>query len=385
MRILKISDVYFPRINGVSTSIQTFTEEFVHLGHEVTLIAPRYTEQDEEHEQLIRIPSRQLPFDPEDRLFNRSYVMSLAEQLKHQQFDIIHIETPFSAHFAGLKLAKELNIPTVETYHTHFEEYFYHYLPLLPKFVLKFIARKINRWQCNNVDSIIVPSQAMLDILNEYGVNKPIQIIPTGMHERFFRQGNGLSFRKQHNIPINRPVLVHIGRVAHEKNIDFLLHMTKELKNTVPDILLLIAGEGPALNYLKDLSERLGLQDNVMFFGYLDRDTELLDCYAAGDVFVFASRTETQGLVLLEAMAQSVPVVSTAKLGTIDILSPEKGAIISEEDIDEFSDKVSKVLFDNELQSKLQLEAKPYAESWSAKQMAIKALEFYQKTIEQNL
>lgn len=381
MNILQISDVYFPRINGVSTSIQTFMEEFEKLGHDVTLIAPGYGLDDEQHDRLIRIPARPIPFDPEDRLFKRRYVCEMTETLRAKQFDIIHIETPFVAHYEGIRLAKALNLPTVETYHTHFEEYFYHYLPFLPKTVLKFMARQFNRAQCNAVDALVVPSQAMLDILNKYGVHKPIQIIPTGMDDHFFTPGDGVSFRDKHNIPQNQPVLMHVGRAAHEKNIDFLLHMVNAIRNHIPDVLLVIAGEGPALNHLKNLSRSLKLESHVRFVGYLDRKTELLDCYAAGDVFVFASRTETQGLVLLEAMAQNVPVVSTAKLGTVDILSPGKGCIVAEEEVQDFSDKVAKLLKDKSLYEKLKAETRPYAQSWSALEMAVRKIKFYEETI----
>lgn len=379
-----ISDVYFPRINGVSTSIKSFRDELISMGHEVTLIAPRYFNDDEESESLIRIPARKIPFDPEDRLFKRQDVKRITQELKDKQFDIIHIETPFSAHYEGLRLAKALNIPVVETYHTHFEEYFYHYLPLVPKGVTKSIARQFSRWQCNKVDGIIVPSQAMKEVLEEYGVIKPIEIIPTGMDRYFFNIGNGKAFREKHNIPIDKPVLLHIGRIAHEKNIDFLVHVVNQLKEKIPDILLVIAGEGPALEHLKNLSKKLKLEQNIKFLGYLDRQTELLDCYASGDIFIFASRTETQGLVLLEAMAQGIPVVSTAKLGTVDILSPEQGCIIAEENIDDFSSKLLNVLEDKTLHDRLQEEAPEYAKSWSCSEMAKKVLKYYESIIEQN-
>jgi len=381
MNILKITDVYFPRINGVSTSIRTFRDEFIKLGHDVTLIAPEYTADDERHDNLHRIPSRVLPLDPEDRLFNRRHVRSLTDRLKERDFDIIHIETPFLAHYEGLRLAAALGLPIIETYHTHFEEYFYHYLPLLPKAALKFVARQFNRRQCNSVDAVVVPSKAMMEVLDEYGVHKPRRIIPTGIDDHFFTPGNGEHFRSERGIPQDRPVLMHVGRAAHEKNIDFLLHMLAYLRHRIPDVLLVIAGEGPALNHLKNLSKSLKLDNHIRFVGYLDRKTTLLDCYAAGDVFVFASRTETQGLVLLEAMAQGTPVVSTARLGTVDILSPGKASIIAEEDIEDFSGQVQRLLEDSALYRKLKEECLPYARSWSAREMAEKKIGYYRETM----
>lgn len=381
MNILKITDVYFPRINGVSTSIRTFRDEFIKLGHDVTLIAPEYTADDERHNNLHRIPSRALPLDPEDRLFNCRHVRRLTDQLKERDFDIIHIETPFFAHYEGVRLAEALGLPVIETYHTHFEEYFYHYLPLLPKAALKFAARQFNRRQCNSVDAIVVPSQAMMEVLEEYGVHKPRRIIPTGIDDHFFTPGDGRRFRRLNAIPEGRPVLMHVGRAAHEKNIDFLLHMLNHLRKQVPDVLLVIAGEGPALNHLKNLANTLKLDNNIRFVGYLDRKTTLLDCYAAGDVFVFASRTETQGLVLLEAMAQGTPVVSTARLGTVDILSPGKASIIAEEDIEDFSFKIQKLLEDSVLYRELEAQCLPYAKSWSAQEMAERKISYYQETM----
>ena len=382
MRILMISDVYFPRINGVSTSIKTFYRELTALGHEVTLISPAYGADDGNHDWIHRIPSRYVPMDPEDRLMKREYIHELHGALIRHNYDIIHIQTPFVAHRAGIDLARRLNIPRVETYHTHFEEYFYHYLPWLPKRLMRYSARWFNRRQCNNVDGLIVPSTAMLDILREYGIKQPMEIIATGIDETFFQPGDGARFRAEHGIDQKRPVLVHVGRVAHEKNIDLLLHSLDVLRRTIPDVLLIIAGEGPAEKHLRDLASTLRLDNNVRFLGYLDRDSELLDCYRAGDVFVFGSRTETQGLVLLEAMAQGVPVVSIAALGTTDILNAGLGAIIAEEHPEDFAGKVAQVLWNPGLHKTLSEDARQYARNWSAREFTLKAVRFYQRAIQ---
>ncbi len=383
MRILMISDVYFPRINGVSTSIKTFREELAELGHEITLIAPEYPNHTETDPNIIRIASRYLLIDPEDRLMKRKMISSLKNQLANKQYDVLHIQTPFMAHYAGIELSKALNIPRVVTYHTHFEEYITHYFPFVPKKMVRSAARWFNRHQCNDVDSVIVPSTAMLDILKNYEIHKPIDIIATGIDDRFFTSGNGERFKQKHNIDPQRPLLVHIGRLAHEKNIDFLLNMLVELRKTVPEILLVIAGEGPARDHLIKLCRTLNIENNVLFVGYLDRETSLLDCYCAGDVFIFASKTETQGLVLLEAMAQKIPLVSLAILGTKDILDAGKGVIVAEEDIFDFSEKVSRIINSPELQKTLSEEAYDYAKTWSSKAFAEKKERFYEKTIEQ--
>ena len=384
MRILMVSDVYFPRINGVSTSIQTFRETLTQQGHEVVLIAPDYTETTIDEGNIHRISSRSIPFDREDRLMNKRRVEEkIVELHREHDFDLIHIQTPFVAHYAANKMSKQLGVPCVETYHTYFEEYMHNYIPMLPKGILKAIVRMFTRRQCDSVNALVVPSCAMKDVLNDYNISTPAQIIPTGINLQLFDNGNGEQFRKKHNISEDQPVSVHIGRIGFEKNIDFLFHVHKTVVEACPDAIFIVAGEGPALKHLQHLAERLHLQDNVRFVGYLDRKTELLDCYRAGNVFVFSSRTETQGLVLLEALALGVPVVSTAVLGTRDILLAEKGALIASENVDVFASKVIQVIQDRQLQAYLAEEGKAYAREWSHEKVTERMVDFYQAVLEQ--
>jgi glycosyltransferase involved in cell wall biosynthesis len=380
-----ITDVYFPRINGVSTSTGTFIRELMQLGHDVTLIAPMYGDDDDKEDldfEILRIASRKVPFDPEDRLMKRNLVDLHFKHLARQRFDILHIQTPFVAHYAGIRLARRLDIPVVETYHTYFEEYLYHYLRFMPKKSMQWLARRFTRSQSKSVDAMVVPSTLMHKVLVTYGVEAPLRIIPTGLENDRFEGGDGNRFREKYNISLSRPVLCHVGRSAHEKNIDFLLEMLAHVKKTIPDVLLILAGEGPALDHLRNKSASLGLDNNTRFMNYLDRNTELKDCYRAGDAFVFASRTETQGLVLLEAMALGVPVVSTAVLGTVDILQPEKGALIAEEDVEDFSHKVITLLRNDKLRHDKSMEAVEYAHTWSAEDTTLRLIDFYEEVVD---
>jgi len=381
VRILFITDVFFPRVNGVSTSLQTFWRELEALGHEVTIIAPEYGQQARRAPSLIRIPARVVMFDPEDRMMHKRRILDLGGELRRQDFDLIHIQTPFVAHYAGVSLARRLNLPRIETYHTFFEEYLFHYVPFLPKPWLRFAARRFSRAQCNEVDAVVVPSTAMRDVLAGYGVRSHMEVLPTGIQLEKFAGGDGERFRALHNIPPKRPLLLHVGRVAFEKNIGFLLRMVRQVKATVADILFVIAGEGPALQSLRREALDLGLADNVLFVGNMDRESTLLDCYRAADVKVFASRTETQGLVLLEAMALGVPVVSTAVMGTKDVLQPGCGAEVVAEDAREFAAAVVHVLGDSALAARLSDAGKGYVKSWSAPVMARRMVDLYQKVV----
>lgn len=388
MRVLMISDVYFPRVTGVSTSIQTFAREFGAKGHEVTLIAPdygssAYDSKVNESFEIIRIPSSYLPIDPEDRILQPFRIRRLTDALKGRRFDLVHIQTPFIAHYSGLGLAKRLELPVVESYHTFFEQYLHHYVPWVPARWMRGAARHFSTGQCNGVDAIVVPSQAMLDVLRDYGIQTPAEVIPTGIDLDQFSQGDGQRFRARHAIPPERPVLVLVSRLAFEKNIDFILRALVRIKAEVPDVLLVIAGEGPAQRDLERLVEQLGLSDNTRFLGYLNRDGSLEDCYRAGAAFLFASRTETQGLVLLEAMALGVPVVSTAVMGTKEVLGDGQGALIAEEDEADFAGKAVRLLKEPALRKRLAREAVEHAHDWSAPVLADRLLKFYERVIDQ--
>jgi glycosyltransferase involved in cell wall biosynthesis len=251
----------------------------------------------------------------------------LDRRLTGVDIDLVHVQTPFAAHYAGLRLARLRGIPCIATYHTHFEEYLFHYIRFLPKGALRYAARTLARHQCNALDAVVVPSQPMAATLREYGIDAPLQVIPTGLPESQFVPGNGIRFRQAWGIGPERQVALFVGRAAFEKNIGFLLEMIDLARRQRPRVMLIVAGEGPALPALRRQAEALRLEDHVRFVGYLPRDGGLRDCYAAADVFTFASQTETQGLVLLEAMAIGLPVLAIPALGAAEIIAPCRGAL----------------------------------------------------------
>ena len=386
MKILYLSDVYFPRVNGVSTSIRTFVTQLQQMGHEVHLLAPAYQAAGEmptpDECWINRIPARRIFFDPEDRLMRYGESITQLQALRRENYDLVHIHTPFVAHYLGLRLAHLLDVPCVATYHTFFEDYLHHYLPWIPRPLARGLARQISRRQCNAVDGIIAPSQPLLDVLRQYGVDTPAEVVATGLPATRFERADGALFRARYGIMPERPVMLYLGRVAFEKNIDFLLRMAAELRRKLPDVLLLIAGEGPAQPSLQQMSIELGLQDNVRFIGYLNRDTDLNACYRAADLFVFSSLSETQGLVLLEAMAQAVPVVAIAELGTRSILIEGEGASIAPRDESIFAEKAHRLLNDAGLRQRLGEAGRRYVSTqWTANVQAERMLGFYRQVL----
>jgi len=381
VHVLMVSDVFFPRVNGVSTSIETFREALTAQGHRLTLVVPDYKGRRavsrEAEGALIRIPARRVPFDPEDRLMSRRAIDRLLPWLREQGVDRVHVQTPFVAHGAGRHLARALGVPVLTTYHTFFEEYLHHYLPLVPAAVTRALARRISRRQCNRMDRVIVPSRAMADVLRDYGVEAPLSVLPTGIPLERFGRGDGHAFRRRLGIDPDRPVMLTVSRMAFEKNLDFLLDVLARVRRRIPRVLFLMAGEGPMRRHLTRRVAAEGLSEHVRFLGYLDRERDLTDCYQAADVFVFASKTETQGLVLLEAMAAGLPVVALAEMGTRDVLREGQGCRIACDETADFARKVERVLADNRLRRQLADSGRRYAREWAAPRMAERLIEIY--------
>ena len=380
LRVLFISDVYFPRVNGVSTSIRTFRGDLAANGVETQLVAPRYATDGAglDESGILRVASAGVPGDPEDRRMRWGALSRALDGLVPAGFDLVHIHTPFIAHYAGVRFARRTGLPCVATYHTFFEEYLHHYLPILPRRLGGYLARSFTRSQCDDVRALIAPSEPMRAVLLEYGVTTPIHVLPTGLPADRFRAGDGRAFRARAGLPDDARLITYIGRVAHEKNIGFLVEMFARVLQQLPKALLVIAGEGPARAGLQQQVASAGLAAHAHFAGYLDRDTALLDCYAAAEAFVFASRTETQGLVLLEAMAQGTPVVSTAELGTRSILVPGSGALVVPEEREAFAAAVVRVLSEPLLHQELSQRGRVYARTWSSTAMAQRLAELYE-------
>ncbi len=361
MRILMVSDTYFPRISGVASSIQSFRAGLTRLGHEVDLLIPAYGDGDTQGPGVFHVRAWRIGLYPEERIMRFTGRARLQKRLRRRGYDVIHIQTPFMAHFYGLYLARKWEIPVVISYHTYFEAYIGHYYPWIPKSWGRCLVRFVSRRQCNAADAVIIPSAAMERVLAAYGVRARAEVIPTGIDVSSCYAGDGISFRSRNRIDPKRPVLLYAGRLAPEKNIPFLLDVVAKLHAVIPDLLILIAGDGPARPALEAYSREKGLTDVVRFLGYVDRQTTLKDVYRAADLFVFASQTETQGMVLAEALAAGLPVVAIPALGVADLLVSRQGTRGSTADPNVFSAICLTILRDPELRARLAMEASALA------------------------
>lgn len=388
IRVLMVSDVCHPRVNGVSTSIETFGQSLARLGVRVTLMAPDYGACESVPDtvassfaDVIRVPARGVPLDPEDRLMRWGALTALDARLAQEDFDLVHVQTPFAAHYAGLRLSRHRRIPCIATYHTHFEEYLFHYVRFLPRQLLRLAARSLARHQCNALDAVVVPSRPMADTLHAYGVRRPTHVIPTGLPENQFIRGNGKRFRELWGIAPTRRIALFVGRAAHEKNIEFLLEAVAIARRRDPHLMLVVAGEGPALPFLRHKAEAMRIDDHVRFVGYLQRDSGLRDCYAAADVFTFASHTETQGLVLLEALAVGLPVLAIPALGAAEIVRPARGALPAAYLPESFAEQLLYLLRSPGILRSMASDGIAFAREWDANAQAVRLLALYRSLV----
>jgi glycosyltransferase involved in cell wall biosynthesis len=378
VKIALVTDTYFPRVNGVSASTRLFAGELRRLGTEVFVYAPAYPGQEEEP-GVVRFPSRYLWFDPEDRLARPGYPQGVRHFME-QGFDVVHTQTPFSLGRAALGWARRSGAVPIHTYHTLFVAYVEHYLKLVPRAVSIPLVRWASRRYCDACRRVVVPSTAMRDELLSYGVRTPVEVIPTGIALERFEGRDRWRVRREAGVPDTAPLLLFMGRVAEEKNVDFLVDVVEALKPRHPELRFWIAGEGAAKPRLQRLVSERGLSGTVRFLGYLARD-DWRDCYAAADVFVFASVTETQGLVVTEAMAAETPVVAVGAMGIRDVMGEGRGGIVTRLDRGEFGAAVERLLGDPGLHAAKRREALDEARRWSAGTMAERMLALYRDAV----
>ena len=383
MNIALVSSTYLPQINGVSLSIESLAKAIRNLGHRVHIITSTYPHFHKDSRNVTRIASYTLVFHRESRLPN-PWLHSSRRQIRwilDQDWDIIHVQVPWFLEFDAMRWAGKLNVPLVHTFHTLFEEYG-HYSRVIPPSLWSAASRRWCFAFCNKMDLILAPSTPVKEYLESGGVRPRIEVSPTGINIEEFSNPHGDRFRQTHGIMKASLILLFVGRIGREKNLPFLFEVLKRVRSRHPDILLLIAGDGPERPYLTRLAQRQGLDSMIRFLGYLEHQ-ELVSCYDAADLFVFASITETQGIVLTEAMAAGTPVVAVGKMGVRDVLAPGLGGIEVELDVDRFAGAVLRLLGDRHLYDKKRQEAFQLSRRFSVEAMAERTIEYYRSIIDQ--
>ena len=313
MRIGLFTDTYYPEINGVATSVYTLFENLCALGHDVHVFAPRC----KGHEQVDNPRVHFLPSVPlpvlKDRNMGMYTPLSVVDMAKYQ-FDVIHTNSEFTMGMLGKMVGHEIGCTRVHTYHTVWEDYVYYITHGVADDAARKLARKYSSFWCNRFDAVIAPTLKTQRLLEKYGVTSPIHVIPSGLEiGRFAPELHDDALRSRVRAECGvRPgerVLLYLGRIAKEKNLDQVLRVFPRLHERCPDVRLVIVGEGPLIPDLKEQAVSLGVSDFVSFPGPKPWK-EIDNYYAMGDVFVSASHSETQGLTYIEAMASGLCVAA---------------------------------------------------------------------------
>jgi glycosyltransferase involved in cell wall biosynthesis len=376
LSIALFSDSALPILNGVSVSIAALIEEFRRQGHSVHLFTSGYPRYKETDPNTHRFYSAITPFAP-DYPFAFPPFAPFLREFCEAKFDIVHTHTPFTVGCIGLAWAKLQEIPIVSTYHTQYDKYT-HYVPIIPKkIVRRIIARHTTRYY-NSVDHVLTPSHSSLRWLEKHKVVTPLTIVPTGVPPA--RQLNRSECRARLKIDPNDSVLLYAGRIATEKNLELIFQAFKIVIEKEKHAQLLIVGDGPANKKYLELARSLGVGDCVKFVGFVPREN-LDPFYAAADVFVFPSMTETQGLVVAEAMSYGLPPVVVRYGGAGEQVEDNVNGFLCANDPAEMASDILNLLSDNRTYKRLASEAIQTAERLSIPDMAANILTVYREVI----
>lgn len=331
MNILMTTNTFFPHVGGVARSVLRFSSELRRRGHRVVIVAPAFEGMPEVETDVVRLPairefvgsSFSVPLPVPGR------VSRALQSLKPQ---LVHSHHPFLLGETALRVAAARRLPVVFTHHTLYERYT-HYLPGESPRLQRF-AVDLAIGYANLCDAVIAPSGSVADILRDRGVEVPIEVIPTGLDLTCFSPGEGAPMRQRLGIPAGAFVAGHIGRLAREKNPLFLARAVAHFLRETPEAWFLLAGAGPERDTMYRVFEVQGVGSRVARLGVLEAE-ELVAAYRAMDVFVFASQSETQGMVLTEAMAAGVPVVAVDGTGVREVVRDGKnGRLLPSLDIE---------------------------------------------------
>lgn len=334
MNIVLMSNTFTPHVGGVARSVEAFAKAYRDSGHRVLIIAPEFDKQPELEVDVIRVPAIQ-HFNGSDFSVVLPLPGSLSDSLEEFDPDIIHSQHPFLLGMTAFRLARIHSLPLVFTHHTLYEEYT-HYVPGDSPMLKRFIIELGTRY-ANLANLVFAPSESIRDILRKRGVTTPIQVIPTGVCVEKFANGKGTRFRKGKNIPDNIFVVGHMGRLAPEKNMEILSRAVVDFLKSHDDAVFLLVGSGPSRKTIAEIFANAGMTSRLYLCGVLEK-AELADALTAMNVFAFTSTSETQGMVLTEAMAAGLPVVAFDAPGVREVLQDKvNGRLLLEKSVPAFS------------------------------------------------
>jgi 1,2-diacylglycerol 3-alpha-glucosyltransferase len=380
MKICMMTNTYLPHVGGVARSVSTFAGEFQRRGHEVLIVAPEFDGKPlpaKGEAIVVRVPSLR-NFHGSEFSVRLPLGASLSDRIEGFAADIMHAHHPFLLGDTALRVAMNKHIPIVFTHHTRYEDYA-HYVPFSD--AMRKLAVDLPTHFANLCDGVIAPSESIARLIRRRGVTSPVSVIPTGIDVKAFAAADGAAFRTKFAIPADAPVVGHVGRLAPEKNLGFLSTAVAEFLSHAPAARFLLVGDGPFRREVEKIMKQHDVIDRVIFAG--KRTGRVLrEAYRAMDVFAFASRSETQGMVVAEAMAAGQPVVALNATGVREVVRDgENGALLPRGATpSEFAAALARLTDDAAGRRELARRAQCTAQEFSRERCAARLLEFYEET-----
>lgn len=380
MKICMMTNTYLPHVGGVARSVSTFAEEYIRQGHDVLVVAPTFEGKPlpARAEAIVeRVPAIE-NFNGSDFSVRLPLAAGLSDRLDAFQANIMHAHHPFLLGDTALRMAMNKNVPIVFTHHTRYEDYT-HYMPLATE-ALKQVAQELPTHFANLCDGVIAPSESIARLLRRRGVVTPIKVVPTGIDVNAFASAQGANFRRKLGLPPEAVVIGHVGRLAQEKNLGFLAAAVAHCVRRIPEARFLVVGDGPARDEVKATFARHGLSNQLILAGKRT-GRALREAYRAMDVFAFASLSETQGMVVAEAMAAGLPVVALNAPGVREVVRDGRNGFLlpAEAPREVFAKALERVVRDASLRERLGRGAQSTAARFSRERCAAKAIDFYEE------
>ena len=381
MHIAFFTNYYHPVVNGVVRSVASFREALMKQGHNVFVFAQSAGNYKDNEPFIFRYPSLPLPLgDIAAAIPVSPFVDQLLPVLK---LDVIHTHHPILLGQTAARKAAELGLPLVFTFHTQYWEYT-HYIPFPQEAIQEFLKNAVHKWLkefMQKCQHIIIPSESMKEILiSDYGLEERYTVIPTGTKLEPFLNADGKTLRKEKGWQ-DETIIISVGRLAPEKNWETLLHAFAKVYPEYHNLRLVLIGDGPARESLQALASELGIAERVTFTGSLHFE-EVPAYLKAADVFSFASVTETQGLVTIEAMAAGLPVVSVDGSGTRDIVEHGKQGFLVENDAEALAKGLHELLSDPHKMKRFSNSALKKAKSFDVNQLSKQSIDVYEQAIQ---
>lgn len=381
MRIGFFTNYFIPSTGGIETSVANLCRGLKRAGHETFIFSPQYPNWTDKNENIFRYRSVHFNYGGYFYVIPIPFYSKMDLIIKSLNLDIIHSHQPYSLGNEALKYSKKLNIPLVFTYHINYREYS-HYIPFIPKSISQKLITRTTLNYSNKCDVVIAPSISIKKLLIDHEVNVPIEIIPSGININEFIKSKGKKddLRERYGINPEDVVLITTSRITEEKNIQFLIKSFLLIKKSCKNSKFIIIGDGAAKKTLEKLTIKLDVYKDVFFTGHIKKE-DVIRLFQASDIFIFSSLTETQGIVVIEAIISGLPVVAIKSNGIEDIVQNDKNGILTENSVDEFSRSVLKIINDKELRDKLSNKANVYSKNYSIELWVEKTIKLYNNLI----